>query len=141
MKPTKSTSSRPAGPLERAGERPPSPAIRKACEPGGAPRRDACFTPAERTLVEFVVWELRVSDLPAHVREAALQVMDAYPRPERLQRGHHKTAGRLIVTGFPRNDEEACISHRAVWPHQVGDLVGELLDRDCGYVLVQDPSG
>lgn len=92
---------------------------------------------AERTLVEFVIWELRTGDLPPHVREAAQSLAAAYPRPERLRGAFRKTDGRLVVTVFPR-DEEVPLERLRVFPHQAGAVVDEVLTDDPAYVLIQD---
>lgn len=92
------------------------------------------MTPAEKRLVEFVVWEMRRGDLPADVQDAAEVCAASMLRPEPL-RG--LTEGPLIVSSFPA-DESQPIETRHVFPHQAGQLVTDFLRDRPTYVLVTD---
>lgn len=95
------------------------------------------MTPEERRLIEFVVWELRRGDLPDDVKPAADAVAKTRAYPPRKRTLRRYTEGPLMVSRFPPDETEP-LDQRRAFPHQVGDVIQDMLGQPTFYVLIHD---
>lgn len=90
----------------------------------------------EERLVSFVVWDVRVRDLPSDVAEAARRVAGRTRLPRRPGTGY--AAGSWRVSVIPRSGTEPVVD---IWPLALGPCVAELAERaEDPYALLVQPA-